>query len=53
LRIVQANPLDAAIRLGLVTLHGMLTALIRSIEPPPESIRVIEVPEIRRLEGKG
>lgn len=44
---------DAARRLGLVTIQDMLTALIRAIEYPPESIRVIEVPEIRRLGGKG
>ena len=44
---------DAARRLGLVTVHDMLTALVWSIEHPPESIRVIEVPEIRRLGGKG
>ncbi|MEK7869988.1 MAG: NAD(P)H-binding protein [Nitrospirota bacterium] len=42
---------DAARRLGLVTIHDMLTALVWSIEHPPESIRVIEVPEIRRLGG--
>lgn len=42
---------DAARRLGLVTIHDMLTALVSSIEHPPESIRVIEVPEIRRLGG--
>ncbi|HEX7766919.1 MAG TPA: epimerase, partial [Nitrospira sp.] len=44
---------DAARRLGLVTIQDMLAALIRAIEYPPESIRVIEVPEIRRLGGKG
>lgn len=43
---------DAARRLGLVTVHDMLTALVWSIEHPPESIRVIEVPEIRRLGGR-
>ena len=43
---------DAACRLGLVTVHDMLTALVWSIEHPPESIRVIEVPEIRRLGGR-
>jgi uncharacterized protein YbjT (DUF2867 family) len=43
---------DAARRLGLVTIHDMLTALIRAIEHPPESIRVIEVPEIRGLRGR-
>jgi len=44
---------DAARRLGLVTIHDMLAALIRAIEYPPESIWVIEVPEIRRLGDKG
>lgn len=43
---------DAARRLGLVTLHDMLTALVWSIEHPPEPVRVIEVPEIRRLGGR-
>ena len=42
---------DASRRLGLVTIHDMLTALVWSIEHLPESIRVIEVPEIRRLGG--
>lgn len=42
---------DTAVRLGLVTLHEMLTALVWAIEHRPESIRMIEVPEIRRLGG--
>jgi hypothetical protein len=42
---------DAAVRLGLVTLHEMLTALVLAIEHPPASRCVIEVPEIRRLGG--
>ena len=42
---------DAAVRLGFVTLREMLTALVWSIEHPPASRRVIEVPEIRRLGG--
>lgn len=42
---------DAAVRLGFVTLHEMLTALVWAIEHRPESIRMIEVPEIRRLGG--
>ena len=41
----------AALRLGLVTLHDMLAALVWAIEHPPETVRVIEVPEIRRLGG--
>jgi uncharacterized protein YbjT (DUF2867 family) len=42
---------DAAVRLGLVTLHEMLTTLVWAIEHPPISHRVIEVPEIRLLGG--
>ncbi|MEQ1656596.1 MAG: NAD(P)H-binding protein [Nitrospira sp.] len=42
---------DAAVRLGLVTLYEMLTALLWAIEHPPIAHRVIEVPEIRRLGG--
>lgn len=40
---------DAAHRLGLVTIHEMLTALVWAIEHPSVSRRVIDVPEIRRL----
>ena len=43
---------DAAIRLGLVTMDEMLTAMVWSIEHPPARTRVIDVPEIRRL-GRG
>jgi uncharacterized protein YbjT (DUF2867 family) len=39
----------AAARLGLVTIQEMLAALVWSIEHPPTTTRVIEVPEIRRL----
>lgn len=42
----------AALRLGLVTLGEMLSALIWAIEHPPDSQRTIEVPEIRQL-GSG
>jgi len=35
-------------RIGLVTLKQMATAIVDSIEHPPEGKRVIEVPEIRR-----
>ena len=42
---------DAAKRLGLVTIQDMLTALVWSIEHPPVTHRVIDVPEIRRLGG--
>jgi uncharacterized protein YbjT (DUF2867 family) len=40
---------DGARRLGLVTLHDMLRALVHAVEHPASSIRIIEVPEIRRL----
>jgi hypothetical protein len=33
----------------LVTIQEMLAALVWSIEHPPTTTRVIEVPEIRRL----
>jgi uncharacterized protein YbjT (DUF2867 family) len=39
---------ETARRLGLVTLRKMINALIEAIERPPEGIRIVEVPEIRR-----
>ncbi len=39
----------AATRLGLITIRDMLAALLWSIEHPPVSTRVLEVPGIRRL----
>jgi uncharacterized protein YbjT (DUF2867 family) len=38
---------DGALRLGLVTREQMVAALVRAIEDPPESTRVVGVPEIR------
>ena len=38
---------DAALRLGLVTLEQMLTTLVWAVEHPPESVRIMEVPDIR------
>ena len=36
-------------RLGLVTRRAMIAALVRAVEtPPPEGVRIVEVPEIRR-----
>ncbi len=40
---------EAAARLGLVTVEDMLVTLVWAIEHPPSEIRVIDVPEIRRL----
>ena len=39
---------DTARRLGLVTLAQMVAALVYAVEHPPETTRVVEVPEIRR-----
>lgn len=35
-------------RLGLVTRHQMVAALVRAVEAPPAGTRVVEVPEIRQ-----
>ena len=40
---------EAAARLGLVTVEDMLVTLVWAIDHPPETIRMIDVPEIRRL----
>jgi uncharacterized protein YbjT (DUF2867 family) len=40
---------ETARRLGLVTLKQMINALIDAVENPAQGIRVVEVPEIRRL----
>lgn len=40
---------ESAERLGLVTIQQMLNALVWAVEHPPDRIRIIEVPEIRRL----
>jgi uncharacterized protein YbjT (DUF2867 family) len=41
---------ESALRLGLVTLPQMITALVSAVEDPPPtgSIRIVEVPQIRR-----
>jgi len=40
---------EAARRLGLVTLNQMLAALVNAVENPAIGIRVVEVPEIRKV----
>jgi uncharacterized protein YbjT (DUF2867 family) len=40
---------DGARRLGLVTLEQMSLALLHAIEHPPDSVRLVEVPEIRSI----
>jgi len=38
---------EAALRLGLVTLPQMITALAGAVESEPEGVRIVTVPEIR------
>jgi len=44
---------DSARRLGLVTLAQMTDALVHAVEHPAQGIRVVEVPEIRKLAVSG
>jgi uncharacterized protein YbjT (DUF2867 family) len=44
---------DTARRLGLVTIQQMLIALVAVTANPVQGIRIIEVPQIRRLGGTG
>lgn len=43
---------DSARRLGLVSRRDMVAALARAVDHPPETVRVVEVPEIRSA-GEG
>jgi uncharacterized protein YbjT (DUF2867 family) len=40
---------DGARRLGMITLADMVAALVWAVEHPAEGVRVLEVPEMRRL----
>lgn len=40
---------ESAERLGLVTIRQMLHALVWAVEHPPDRVRIVDVPEIRRL----
>lgn len=42
---------ESAARLGLVTIEQMLRAILWAVDHPPDRVRVIDVPEIRRLGG--
>jgi uncharacterized protein YbjT (DUF2867 family) len=42
---------DAARRIGLVTLPQMVAALVRAVESPPDGVRIVEVPDIRRRDA--
>jgi uncharacterized protein YbjT (DUF2867 family) len=50
-RIPQTK--ESAQRLGLITIDQMVNALVWAVENPPEEIRVLEVPQIRRLGSAG
>lgn len=39
---------EGALRMGLVTLDQMLGALVHSVENPPDGVRILAVPDIRR-----
>ena len=43
---------ETARRLGLVTLAQMINALTEAVEHPGQGLRIVEVPEIRRLRQK-
>jgi uncharacterized protein YbjT (DUF2867 family) len=40
---------EAAERLGLVTIHQMLNALVWAVENPPSGVQIVDVPRIREL----
>ena len=42
---------ESAFRCGLVTLSQMLGALMHAVENPAEGVRILEVPQIRKLNG--
>ncbi len=39
---------ESAERLGLVTRAQMIAALLEAVDAPPDGVRIVEVPEIRR-----
>jgi len=43
---------EGARRLGLVRLGEMIAALVEAVEHPPEGVRIVEVPEIRRAPAR-
>jgi len=50
-RLLQYLPgtADACVRLGLLTLDHMIDALTWAVEHPAEGVRIVTVPEIRRI----
>ena len=43
------NTKESAKRLGLVTIDQMLSALVWSVDNPPDGVRIVDVPKIREL----
>lgn len=44
---------ESARRLGLVTIAQMLDALVWAVENPANGVRILDVPKIRELSGRG
>jgi uncharacterized protein YbjT (DUF2867 family) len=42
---------EGATRLGLVTLEQMVAALVHAVETPAQGVRIVEVPQIRAVQG--
>jgi uncharacterized protein YbjT (DUF2867 family) len=42
---------EGATRLGLVTLEQMVRALVHAVETPAQGVRIVEVPQIRAVQG--
>src|SRR5207249_5894232 len=40
---------ESAMRLGLITIDQMLSALVWAVENPPSGVRILDVPHIRQL----
>jgi uncharacterized protein YbjT (DUF2867 family) len=40
---------ESARRLGLVTIQQVVNSLVWAVENPPEKIRILDVPEIRKF----
>jgi hypothetical protein len=44
---------ESAQRLGLINIDQMVNALLWSVENPTQEVRILEVPQIRRLGSGG
>ena len=43
---------QAAVRLGLVTIHQMVDAIVQAVEHPPDGVRIVEVQGIRGMPSR-